>query len=411
MSNQNGVITTPINIRDDVGYVLGTGSGDLGVNCRAASINKWAKHKPYRSSLVITDATARRAANFGLSVLEYGSPGEAVDGAVGGSDGFAINLPRGMKNTALNPSNADEWFRLLDFNGYNHNAPTPYGINGMSRPSVFEAKVVAIARDGNAEIKIEDFPPTAFGDNVEADLSNVYVYLLVWKENADLLTICHPTGGDVSLADITSSMNSINFTVPASVVNSNDTYHMTAVASTWVSGGSAEPDTVRWVLLPGTYEADVINDQDFILDAEYLNGDSRLDVSASIVNTMLNVSLRPYIDTVNFGREIENITLYFEVLERHGEYYDSLGVVTANFGPTDDFDGWAPQVSCQYNVDQDDMTKIYVRLWYSYQSSNDTYVYWRHFDFSRRAGGSVSYVRNPSVNVVPMTALSDILAL
>jgi len=50
MSHSDGKIKAPINPLSDLGSVLGTGSGDVGVNCTAASINKWAIYKPVQDS-------------------------------------------------------------------------------------------------------------------------------------------------------------------------------------------------------------------------------------------------------------------------------------------------------------------------------------------------------------------------
>lgn len=156
MPYANGIIsintnTTPhqgVSIAD-VQKALGRGTGDLGLLCsdqewysdtnqnealrRANKINKWAKYKPYRSSsLVSTDSgdEGRIAKHYGLSVDAFeslGSPSTAnsfLAKLVAGELDWVYLPPRGKGGGT---AGANEWFRLLDFNGYNHNAEAPVG--------------------------------------------------------------------------------------------------------------------------------------------------------------------------------------------------------------------------------------------------------------------------------------------
>lgn len=111
---------------DDVRQCLGVSSRDLGTLCQHANINKWAKYKPFRSSSVAfsdEDAmkAARRSALYGFSpdpsrqssldapaVLFVNNVMQNVH------DSYVYSRPRGVSNS--------EWFRLLDFDGYNHRA-------------------------------------------------------------------------------------------------------------------------------------------------------------------------------------------------------------------------------------------------------------------------------------------------
>ncbi len=80
-------------------------------------INIWAKYKPVRSSskAVLSDAE-RKAVNYGLKVSKYTSLSNFVSGY---SSDYEYNWPRGG---SVQPK---EWYRVLDFNGYNHNAVCP----------------------------------------------------------------------------------------------------------------------------------------------------------------------------------------------------------------------------------------------------------------------------------------------
>ena len=140
MSNSNGHITLPINIKADLGYVLGTGNGDLGYNIVNGNINRWAKYKPVRRANLIdtsaqlnTQRTGWKAdANWwkgddgqcGLAFDTFNSLGNP---ATSGSFFYRLihelmswtyNRPRGR-------ATHNEWFRTFDFFHYDHNAPAP----------------------------------------------------------------------------------------------------------------------------------------------------------------------------------------------------------------------------------------------------------------------------------------------
>lgn len=142
MSNQNGKIYIDTTTNPDTGVsvydvqtVLGRGTGDVGLLCsdqewynnalrRVNKINKWAKYKPLRSSKLGTLTDAERVElNQGLTMTKYTNPADLVSGY---ESDYAYQPPRGK--TTYN-----EWFRLLDFNGYNHYAEGP--VSSFTCPS------------------------------------------------------------------------------------------------------------------------------------------------------------------------------------------------------------------------------------------------------------------------------------
>lgn len=110
-----------IDIYKDIGYVLGTGSGDLGTNCIYSGINPASKYKPFcHSAKGFADAAAHLAAlrskNCGLTMKQYGTLAAVVTAGVSyatGSLAWVYDRPRG---TYIN-----EEFRTLDFDEYLHN--------------------------------------------------------------------------------------------------------------------------------------------------------------------------------------------------------------------------------------------------------------------------------------------------
>lgn len=105
----------------DLQDVLGTSRKDLGGIITNVNINKWAKHKPFRNSSVGFNfsasqstpegrsparVTAALAANFGLNIPKY-TPSQFKTNY---SQQWTYDRPRG--------SASNEWFRMLDFDGY-----------------------------------------------------------------------------------------------------------------------------------------------------------------------------------------------------------------------------------------------------------------------------------------------------
>lgn len=142
MSHANGRIyvdtsTTPnkgIDVRGDVAYILGRNTGDVGQLCgdvdasgtRVNAIKKWAKYKPYRNSSPATTLAARIAAFYGMSIsvfTELGTPSTVnsfFKRLIDGDLLWEFAPPRGLATYS-------ERYRILDFDGYYHNAVCPVG--------------------------------------------------------------------------------------------------------------------------------------------------------------------------------------------------------------------------------------------------------------------------------------------
>ena len=120
MSTSNGKITAPVSI-SDVNSTLGHGSTNLGVLCQSEKINKWSKCKP-----VVWDAISRD--NLPKQYPWY----VGDNGLCGFSNIIPLDITQlineynkdGGKSiwTYIKPKGGSEPFRLLDFDGYYHNA-------------------------------------------------------------------------------------------------------------------------------------------------------------------------------------------------------------------------------------------------------------------------------------------------
>lgn len=172
MSRSGSIITAPVRLNADLSPLLGS-SYDLGTFCTTSAINKWAKHKPYRSNQLTTLADTTRGDtpyNFGMSWPVYGSPSVQVGGKymyqlyeqdTASSARNAMNGWQYLKPRGANSPDGNEWYRLLDFDGYDHDATEPLIIQpgqiqastalttvatiGAMRKEVFTAREIDLA--------------------------------------------------------------------------------------------------------------------------------------------------------------------------------------------------------------------------------------------------------------------------
>lgn len=120
MPNNNGILTKPISI-GDVQTVLNISSSDLGTICRSNRINMYSAYKPMRwgNPCDIVDASTgqdmRHMLNYGL--LAHNSDVDLKYNVQSQNPYWTYEPPRG--------SAYNEWFRLLDFDRYDHNALCP----------------------------------------------------------------------------------------------------------------------------------------------------------------------------------------------------------------------------------------------------------------------------------------------
>lgn len=186
MSNSNGIISAPVQVVEDIAYVLGESSGDLGTLCLSGNINPWSAHKPieFESPWRVTDQK--------FAELHYGLDAHVRLGSLMQSD-YSDFFWEYIK-----PST---WFRALDFDGYNHQAVPPdlytyaYPIyvnradeNGRFRITFY---------DDASEIPIlnEAYKTTSQASAVTAALSNWIVVLLIYS---GLTTHLYNTGKTLS---------------------------------------------------------------------------------------------------------------------------------------------------------------------------------------------------------------------
>ena len=154
MAHNNGVISRPVNVIDDVAYVLGESSGDVGTLCTSSRINMWSKFKPVRNASKGVSTKAEtlnimKAAGYGFIMadgvaLNSVNYTQLINYARTNRGKWLYGAPRGAGN--------NEWFRLLDFEGYNANTkrepPILVGMTTTSQPNF----IFTVAEEGGVPL-------------------------------------------------------------------------------------------------------------------------------------------------------------------------------------------------------------------------------------------------------------------
>ena len=123
MGLENGILTQPLSVYD-IANCIGVASTDVGTLCTAKSkINIWAKYKPvrYNSIKALTEDQRKQCAYGILDVQEYDFTQQSVleqafENALNRVYSWQYEIPEG---------GVESLYRMLDFDGYNHNAICP----------------------------------------------------------------------------------------------------------------------------------------------------------------------------------------------------------------------------------------------------------------------------------------------
>lgn len=174
MSHSNGKITKPVTIAD-IRLTLGTSSNNVGYLCsnKHGLTNMWAKYKPvvWAKWFIDRDTLATwwkgQAENCGIipcSVSHYSQIIAKMDGDM---NGWVYDAPKGGENSP---------FRMLDFDGYNHNARCPVG--GFTTQGSIDPGSVAI---GQVEEMISQDDELTLADINYQGISSSYFGIMIVK--------------------------------------------------------------------------------------------------------------------------------------------------------------------------------------------------------------------------------------
>ena len=152
--NGNGIIDP-----NDVAPIINCPSGDIGTLCTSDNIKIYAKYKPIRSNTlgILTDIE-RQNRRYGIRCNTNINRSLAVQDPY-----WHWEKPRGANYyDSETGTTVNEWYRLLDFDGYNHKAISPilptsatFLSNGDLHVQLDKDHIVST--DNNAEIGLNEF--------------------------------------------------------------------------------------------------------------------------------------------------------------------------------------------------------------------------------------------------------------
>lgn len=171
MSYSNGKITAPVTVTD-VRTALSSSSKDVGTLCSSPSVNVWAKYKPVPLAEIVPLRSSAwwkgTSGMCGMDITTYNSLTALFAALSGGNYAWGRELPTG--GTAAP-------YRLLDFQGYNHNAENPVGAIGGTSYTISSGRITIqydMAAVGSDNITLSDIEIN--GDSLDEYYLGVYAY-------------------------------------------------------------------------------------------------------------------------------------------------------------------------------------------------------------------------------------------
>ena len=135
MSYSNGKITAPVTVTD-VQTALSSASKDVGALCSSTSVNVWAKYKPVVLAgfvpLRTSDWWKGTSGKCGMLITTYTSLTSLFSALAGGTYEWGRES---LTGGSVSP------YRLLDFDGYNHNAVNPVGGIGATSYTISSGRI------------------------------------------------------------------------------------------------------------------------------------------------------------------------------------------------------------------------------------------------------------------------------
>lgn len=173
MSYSNGKIseTDPVSVTD-VRTALSSSSKDVGTLCSSPSVNVWAKYKPVPLAEIVPLRSSAwwkgTSGKCGMDITTYTSLTALFAALSGGNYQWGREQVTGGTSAP---------YRLLDFQGYNHNAENPVGAIGGTSYTISSGKITIqydIAAVGSDNITISDIEIN--GDSLDEYYLGIYAY-------------------------------------------------------------------------------------------------------------------------------------------------------------------------------------------------------------------------------------------
>jgi hypothetical protein len=163
--------TDPVTVTD-VRTALSSSSKDVGTLCASSAVNVWAKFKPVALAEIVPLRSSAwwkgTSGKCGMDIATYTSLTALFAALSGGNYAWGRELPTGGTSAP---------YRLLDFQGYNHNAENPVGAIGGTSYTISSGKITIqydIAAVGSDNLTLSDIDIN--GTSLDEFYLGVYCY-------------------------------------------------------------------------------------------------------------------------------------------------------------------------------------------------------------------------------------------
>lgn len=261
MAHNNGVISKPINVVGDIAYVLGRDTGNVGQLCGdvdgngddVGAIKKWSLKKPVRHTNPGELTVAQfEEANYGFACQKYSTVSDAYQHR---ADSWEYLKPRGAGRPF------PEWYRVTDFDGYNHGATSSANLFSLSG---HEGAIIYTGENPRIDFTMpSDIDYWAFWSGISGQK---YIGVYAVFGNTKYYYPLTYYGSQTTIADL---LTAGHFTIPltSSVFSTRTgTWTFYLVMSDWGEYDSSDPwtpdydlDGTWWIFLPNEFTATVAN--------------------------------------------------------------------------------------------------------------------------------------------------------
>ena len=252
MANVGGLISAPISINADIAKVLGSSSYDLGTLCKSSAINMWSRKKPIQVNQYqeLTDAQWKQY-NYGYTIPTYTNLPAVWNAYIGGT-GWTYTKPT-------------SYFRATDFEGYSHNASSPFDVELLDTTPAIGGSVRFSMED------ISDILTWGYFSEFAPTYTGIQLGIMCLTDNGyGYYPMTGPDG--LTLLDI--EWSKINCSLPSSQFTAGKSYRFCPVLTTWKGNGvsrtwhilTSSDTSGTWWLLPAANLTATIQENTTIID-------------------------------------------------------------------------------------------------------------------------------------------------
>lgn len=312
MANSGGIISAPISINADIAPVLGVSSYYLGTLCTSSTVNMWSRKKPIQVNQYqeLTEAQWKQY-NYGYSIPSYSNLPAVWNAYVNGT-GWTYNKPT-------------LYFRATDFDGYSHNARSPFNVELLTTNPAIGGTVRFSLEDISDILEWGDFSGfapkyTGLQLGIMCKTDNGYGY--------------YPMTGPDGMTILDVEWSKMNCTLPTSDFTAGKSYRFCPVLTTWTGNGvsrtwhtlTSSDTSGTWWLLPAANMTATIQSVTTIIEKLSFKAvtNSMTFNSTTITYSNINLTLTMYLSSTYTGTAPSSVkaTIYCP------DHYPGTGTTT-----------------------------------------------------------------------------------